>query len=209
MMVGMYVNMPTKQFSQCQPTHPEAKPVHSGVLADANLSLTLYFYRETPMTRVWFKQDDEFLLPKADFNVEFCSPMANLTPHHANMTAMIAYTLKDALKEHTYYDAQLAGLYYILSNNTHGINFYIWGYSQKQHILLEKVLEKLCSFKVDEGRFEVLKEAYGRALRNFKMDAPYQQQGFYFDSVMFSGKVWQNEELLDVLKVLTVLVLKQ
>lgn len=34
----------------------------------------------------------------------------------------------------------------------------IGGYSSKQHVLLDKIMEKLTNFKVDPKRFEILKE---------------------------------------------------
>jgi len=63
----------------------------------------------------------------------------------------------------------LAGLHYSLSNTKHGINLYLRGYSEKQDVLLEKVLEKLVGFKVNKERFKVLKENYERGLKNFKV----------------------------------------
>lgn len=34
----------------------------------------------------------------------------------------------------------------------------IGGYSNKQHVLLEKILDKLTNFKINPKRFEILKE---------------------------------------------------
>lgn len=33
------------------------------------------------------------------------------------------------------------------------------GYSDKQHILLKKIIEKMATFEVDEKRFNIIKEA--------------------------------------------------
>lgn len=33
------------------------------------------------------------------------------------------------------------------------------GYSDKQHILLKKIVEKMATFEIDERRFDIIKEA--------------------------------------------------
>lgn len=35
------------------------------------------------------------------------------------------------------------------------------GYNDKQHVLLEKIMERMTSFTVDPKRFEILKDAVG------------------------------------------------
>ena len=40
----------------------------------------------------------------------------------------------------------------------HGFQLGVGGYSSKQHVLLDKIMEKLTNFKIDPKRFEILKE---------------------------------------------------
>ncbi len=103
-------------------------------------------YRETPLTRVWYKQDDEFKLPKANCNFELRSPLAYLTPYMANATSMFVQTFRDDLNEYAY-DAELAGLGYSLGGTKHGIGLYLRGYSQKQHVLLDKIMTRMVTFR--------------------------------------------------------------
>ena len=49
--------------------------------------------------RLWYKQDNEFLLPKNCVNIELRSPIAYSDPHHANLTYMFATLFKDELNE--------------------------------------------------------------------------------------------------------------
>ncbi len=72
--------------------------------------------------------------------------MAYLTPQTANATAMFVQTFRDDLNEYAY-DAELAGLGYSLSSTKHGIALYLRGFSEKQHVLLEKILTRMVSFK--------------------------------------------------------------
>ena len=60
------------------------------------------------------------------------------------------------------YAAELAGLGYSLANTKSGVTLAVKGYSDKQGVLLDKIMDKLTSFKVDTNRFNILKEAYAR-----------------------------------------------
>jgi secreted Zn-dependent insulinase-like peptidase len=43
-------------------------------------------------------------------------------------------------------------------NYVHVFQLSIGGYSSKQHVLLDKIMETLINFKIDGKRFEILKE---------------------------------------------------
>lgn len=150
--------------------------------------------KNTPLSRVWFKQDDEFLLPKANISLEFVSPLAYLDPHSCNMTYMFVMLFKDALNEYAY-AAELAGLKWELSNTKYGMVLGISGYNNKQHVLLDKIMEKMTNFKIDPKRFEILKENYIRGLKNFEAEQPY-QHAVYFLAVLLAEQAWTKDELL-------------
>merc|ERR1719228_268393 len=152
--------------------------------------------------RLWFKQDDEFLLPKTCINIELKSPIAYSDPHHANLTYMFAMLFKDELNEYVY-AAELAGLGYSLANTKSGVTLAVKGYSDKQGVLLDKIMDKLTRFTVDMSRFNILKEAYTRGLKNFQAEQPH-QHAVYYNSVVLSERVWHKEELLGALGDLTV-----
>ncbi|XP_068182629.1 insulin-degrading enzyme isoform X2 [Antennarius striatus] len=114
--------------------------------------------KDTAMSKVWFKQDDKFFLPKACLNFEFFSPFAYVDPLHCNMAYLYLELLKDSLIEYAY-AAELAGLNYDLQNTVYGMYLSVRGYSDKQHILLKKIIEKMATFDIDEKRFDIIKEA--------------------------------------------------
>ena len=60
------------------------------------------------------------------------------------------------------YAAELAGLGYSLANTKSGVTLAVKGYSDKQGVLLDKIMDKLTRFSVDTSRFNILKEAYTR-----------------------------------------------
>ena len=71
----------------------------------------------------------------------------------------------------------------------------IRGYHEKQEVLLDKIIKQMKSFVVDEQRFEVLKEAFIRALKNFEMEQPHTHAS-YRTQVIMMERVWTKEELL-------------
>nr|CAD7434187.1 unnamed protein product [Timema monikensis] len=150
--------------------------------------------QDTPLARVWFKQDDQFLLPKANVSLEFVSPLAYLDPGTCNMTYMFVQLFKDALNEYAY-AAELAGLRWELSNTKYGMVLAVGGYNNKQHVLLERIMDKMTGFKVDPRRFDILKENYVRGLRNFEAEQPYQHAVYYL-AVLLAEQAWTKEELL-------------
>ena len=76
--------------------------------------------RDTKLSRVWFKQDTEFLLPKTVFYVEMFSPIAYLDPLRCSQVCLLSSLFHDALNEYTY-AAELAGLSYHFSNTKYGM----------------------------------------------------------------------------------------
>ncbi|KAF7268841.1 hypothetical protein GWI33_018185 [Rhynchophorus ferrugineus] len=150
--------------------------------------------QDTPLTRVWFKQDDEFLLPKANIMFDFVSPMAYFDPLNCNLLHMFVQLFRDSLNEYVY-SAELAGLKWDLINTKYGLILGIGGYNDKQHILLEKIMDKLTNFQIDAKRLYILKENYIRNLKNFAAEQPYQHAVYYL-TVLLTEHSWTKEELL-------------
>nr|XP_022903817.1 insulin-degrading enzyme [Onthophagus taurus] len=158
--------------------------------------------KDTPISRVWFKQDDKFLLPKTNLMFDFVSPLAYLDPLNCNLTHMFVQLFKDSLNQYAY-AAELAGLKYELSNTKYGLILVLSGFNDKQSVFLDKVMEKLTSFKIDPKRFEIFKENYIRMLKNFAAEQPYQHAVYYL-AVLLTEHSWTKQELLAATEQLTV-----
>jgi insulysin len=158
--------------------------------------------KNTDMAFVWYKQDDKFLLPKCCVSLELTSPYAYMDPLSTNLTYMFTSLLQDALNEYSY-DAELAGLNYDIHNTIYGLTLGFRGYNDKMHILLQKVIEKMTSFQIDAQRFELLKDNYVRALKNFRAEQPH-QHAVYYCSMLTSEQMWTKDELLDAAEEVTV-----
>ncbi|XP_025917714.1 insulin-degrading enzyme isoform X3 [Apteryx rowi] len=162
--------------------------------------------KDTAMSKLWFKQDDKFFLPKACLNFEFFSRYIYADPLHCNMTYLFIRLLKDDLKEYTY-AARLSGLIYGIASGMNAILLSVKGYNDKQHILLKKIIEKMAAFEIDEKRFEIIKEAYMRSLNNFRAEQPH-QHAMYYLRLLMTEVAWTKDELKEALDDVTLPRLK-
>lgn len=72
----------------------------------------------------------------------------------------------------------------------------ISGYSHKQKVLLQKVLDQLFNFEFCPKRFDIIKEQLYRALKNFKAEQPYQHAVYYL-ALILTEQAWTKQELID------------
>lgn len=132
--------------------------------------------RNDDLVRAWYKKDDTFWVPKANLWVDLITPLSTATINNHVKTKLYTELVKDALEEYAY-DAELAGLLYMVNHNTHGLQLQVAGYNDKQAVLLEKILVTMRDLIIAEDRFAILKERLTRSLKNWVFGQPYQQIG--------------------------------
>ncbi|OWR46486.1 putative metalloprotease, partial [Danaus plexippus plexippus] len=157
--------------------------------------------KDTPLMRLWYKRDGEFQLPKSFVTLDLVSPLAYSDPVCCNLTSIWVLLLRDSLQQFAY-SAELAGLRWSVGNAKYGLSIAIDGYDEKQHVLLEKIMEHLVNFHVDPARFKVMKESHIRAIRNFEAEQPY-QHAVYQQAMCLSDLVWTRCQLLEAAHSLT------
>lgn len=192
---GLHENLSLPEKNEFIPTNFDL------VARETEQTASPVMIKDNGMTRLWFRQDDKFLLPKTFTTFQVTSPLVYIDPVHANLATLLVQLFQDSLNEYTY-AADIAGLKYNLNTTAYGITLSVKGYSDKVDVLLRKVVEKLVTFKPDPKRYEILKELYGRSLRNFHAEQPH-QHAVYFTSVLMSELLWTQEELLDALDEVT------
>lgn len=109
-----------------------------------------------------------------------------------------------------------------------GLQLSVKGYSDKQNILLKKIIEKMATFEIDERRFDIIKEAvsaaglqpqlqeassssllmsplssppllqYMRSLNNFRAEQPH-QHAMYYLRLLMTEVAWTKDELKEAL----------
>ena len=157
--------------------------------------------KNTALSRLWFKKDDTFFVPKLNAYFILRTPLAYASPKFSILTRMYNELVKDALIEFAYY-AEVGGIGYHLDNQTDGLVMQFEGFNHKLPSLVTTVLEKLVAFQISTERFELVKEQVLRQLKNFDLDAPYHHAMYYF-SYMTQEKLWSHEEKIVELERMT------
>lgn len=152
-------------------------------------------------TRAWFKQDDEFNMPKSQTKIALTTPIIGHDPRTSIMSSLWLWNFKDTLTEETY-NADLAGLKYDLDLGPSGVQLRIHGYDEKQALFAKHLIERMVTFKLNPTRFEVLLELIRRTLANFSHNQPY-SVAQYFATLLLKDKAWSKEQLLEVSKHVT------
>ncbi|NMP32996.1 peptidase M16 [Thalassotalea sp. M1531] len=105
---------------------------------------------------IWYKQDTTFKVPKGYIYLGIDSPLAVSSTANIAMTRLFADLFTDkVIEEH--YDAELAGIHYHLYAHQGGITLQVSGLSEKQPLLLGKLLSSLTNHSFNEEQFNLLK----------------------------------------------------
>lgn len=84
-------------------------------------------------------------------------PLADQSPKSALKSQIFTSLVEESLSQYSY-EATLAGLDFSVGNETDGIQLVVSGYSDKLSVLLEVVVDRIKSLKVDPSRFALTHE---------------------------------------------------
>ncbi|OMH38387.1 hypothetical protein BGP75_08000 [Motiliproteus sp. MSK22-1] len=128
--------------------------------------------KSRPGYRLWFKQEQQFQTPKADFYFSFRSPVANDTARHHVLTSLFVRLVNDRLNSFTY-PANVAGFKTHIYDHIRGFSVRLSGYRDKQSLLLIRIAETLKSLQVDPQRLAIFQTDLIRQLENSRKEKPY------------------------------------
>ncbi len=155
---------------------------------------------ERPRLSVWYRQDDEFRVPKGAIYANFRSGRVNDTAADAAATQLYLSLLQDAINEYTY-PAYLAGLNFSIFAHARGVSLKVSGYNDKQLILLQRIVSSIVHAELDNHRFENIRADLIRSLENLKSTRAYSQVTRQARRLLVSGG-WQEEQIIAELKAL-------
>lgn len=178
-----------------------AEDVELVALADGNPPLPELRVQE-PRKRLWFKQSEDFRVPKGAMYVSFRSPLVAATAEQKAASALYTRMVKDAVREYTY-PALLAGLGFNFYTHGQGISMRVSGYNDKQLALLEDLLVKIADQAFDPARFERLRRDLVLGLQNTVARRPSSQLIDDLRRALSSGS-YDEPELIDALEALNV-----
>ncbi|KAH6565205.1 hypothetical protein BASA62_007439 [Batrachochytrium salamandrivorans] len=133
---------------------------------------------ESPVLRLWHKQDDTFFVPRVNIYFDMTTPLA-------------------------YQDAtSFAGLHYRFDNTVDGLMLSLHGYNDKMHILLDKIAEKMVTYVTNDQQFDRIKKQLAKSYRNLDIEAP-ESHAIYRVNQITQGRLFTHEEKLQALEPLT------
>lgn len=122
--------------------------------------------------KLWFLQDRKFRSPKAELNFRFKLPVLNSSLENVARTQLFTALITDQLNEYAY-PAGLAGLTFSVKANSRGLDVNVAGYTDKQSLLMNKILAAIGQASFSQARFDTLKDDLIREWRNEDKNLPY------------------------------------
>lgn len=114
---------------------------------------------------IWYKQDTTYKVPKGYIYISIDSPVSVSSAENIAMTRLFVDLFTDkVIEEH--YDAELAGIHYHLFAHQGGMTLQLSGLSEKQPLLLAKLLDSLNDHQFCEKQFELLKQQQLKQWKN-------------------------------------------
>lgn len=120
---------------------------------------------DEPRKRIWFRQAEQFRVPKGSLYMSFRSPLVAQSAPQKAAAELYTRMVSDALNEYTY-PARLAGLGFSFYGHGQGISMRVNGYNDKQLMLLEALLGTIGEQTLSEARFERLRREMVLELQN-------------------------------------------
>jgi insulysin len=157
----------------------------------------------SPVARIYHRQDDTFLQPKAGVVFIIYSPFPMSSVRDCLCTEVWCKIVSEALNEYAY-DAAVAGVRYSLSSSAGAVRLELGGFNDKFNVLLDAVTSKMRSMtEVPENLFSLVKEAYMDDLRNAAFrSAPYAQCTMRFNELVMKGSVFPSYQKVKELETL-------
>ncbi|MGJ8691873.1 MAG: insulinase family protein [Thalassotalea sp.] len=123
---------------------------------DKSQCLPTIIAQESGLT-CWFKQDQIFQVPKGYIYIGIDCPKAVENNKAIAMTRLFIELYSDNVLEENY-DAELAGIHYHLYTHQGGVTLQLSGVSEKQPLLLKKLLTSLTKQNFNQNKFDLFKK---------------------------------------------------
>ena len=151
--------------------------------------------------RVWVDTDLGFGAPRANLELLLSVPGGFHSPGDIAAATLYRDLVLDALNEFAY-PAQLAGLSYSIGVVAEGYRLGVGGYTDRQQVLLDTVLEALANTTLEPDKFRQHRSELVRKWRNFASERPFTQTAAAVLQALVSS-TWPQARLADAAERLT------
>lgn len=160
-----------------------------------------FLFKDNTKLQVWFKQDDQFKVPKVVLHLLIHLPNSNTGIESSIKTQLYCELLDNELNDLSYY-ASMVGLTFRIYQWRDGILIKLSGYNDKLFVLLQEILDKIFAFKPKASKFELIKNKLLQDFRNFGYEVPYLQINTNFLK-MLNDKTYLLADEIPVLESIT------
>ncbi|CAG7838561.1 unnamed protein product [Allacma fusca] len=192
---GLHEDLHIPKPNMFVPTEFDLKP------RDKETGIIPRIILEDELSRVWYLQDNEYLLPRGIIQLSILSPCAGTSPRNFNLVHLLENIMEDLVAEDCY-SANMSGLSNSFNHAMDGLRIITDGYNDKLEQLFYFLLDFLLNFNSVGPRFEAIKEAFVRELRNWKDEDPSTHASAYLSSLSFNV-IYSNAERLEAVNELT------
>lgn len=127
---------------------------------------------DTAHSRLWYKNDTTFLLPKSEIRIKLQSPLINASPRGAALSALLIELTDHAFSTEEG-DATLAGFSYTAGAVHDTLRFRISGFTDKLDFFVGRIIFTLLNFALDTTTFGNVVDQLKRDLKNELFEPPY------------------------------------
>jgi insulysin len=183
------------------PFVPKRLSVKTSSLLDSPNQLSSFVPQlvlENKYINVWFAQNHEFADPRAMANFRLQSPLSITTVENAALSRLFVELLKDDLSEIAYVAYQ-AGIELDITPIARGFDIRIFGYSSRQGLLINKVIEAIANADFSEERFSVKKKSLMMLWRKQETEMPISLL-LHQANRLHAESGWTSQEMLRALE---------
>lgn len=146
---------------------------------------------------LWHQPLTKFLVPRQITYIGLEYPDAHSSAE--NTTLMLLYTtyLQEAFNE-LLYSAGVAGLQMNMYSNSRGVVLQLSGYSDKQEVLLQQVLERIQKLEIDAKTLARIKQNLRKSWINSFRQKPVRRLLTHLNEYVYQN-VWPKTQMLDAL----------
>ena len=154
--------------------------------------------KQANQMEVWHMQDVSFKGPQSSIFVSFRSNLSKQSPENQVLIDAWINLLNDHLNSFSY-PASLAGQNYSLYSHMRGMGIRLYGYRDKQDVLLEKILNEIKAYKPTQDQWLQAQQELTRAYQNALKQKPYERTIAQLNQSLIQPS-FSEKELLNALK---------